>query len=160
MDTFKASAYTACILALIFSFLKEMLPTNKFSKQLSILFSLMLVTAVIRPIANSDLDISFELSSGEISSDYEDKLENRLITDIQENICDSLRELMNENDIFPIKIMIDINNLPDGSISIEQAEITVPEHTDTEKAQKLTADALGECRIKIIKTENKEITEE
>ncbi len=151
MEMLKAAALSACFLGIIFSVSEGINPSEKLSKQLRVIFSLILIMVTVPKFINSDLDLSELDPTGEKLKDYTEITQMLIDDRINENICDSLRSILNENGIEPVKISVVINNSSDGSISITEAQIELVSEKDRAAAQRIVSQAVGEgADVKII----------
>ncbi|MGN1103183.1 MAG: hypothetical protein ACI4RG_13375 [Huintestinicola sp.] len=155
MDMLCSVSASACVLGIIFSVINNMTPSEKFSRQMNIIFSMILILVIVSPFADGEIKLEISDISESIPEDYSyiyDEQTSRLIS---ANISDNLGQILAENGIFPLKISVDINNSSDGSISIIGAEIILSDSADSKSAAKLAAEALGvEKQLIIVKTED------
>lgn len=148
---------SACVLGIIFSVINNMTPSEKFARQMNIIFSLILILVIVSPFVKGDIGLEIPDISENIPEDHSYIYSDRTSRLISANISDNLGQALAEEGIFPLKISVDINNSSDGSISIIGAEIILPEGSDSEGAAKLAAEALGvEKSLIIVKTEDKD----
>ncbi|MGN0638689.1 MAG: hypothetical protein ACI4J0_09995 [Huintestinicola sp.] len=155
MDMLCSVSASACVLGIIFSVINSMTPSEKFARQMNIIFSLILILVIVSPFAKGDIELEISDISENIPEDYSYIYKEQTDRLISANISDNLGQVLSENGIFPLKISVDINNSSDGSISIIGAEIILPDSTDSEAAAKLAAEALGiEKQLIIVKTED------
>ncbi|MCM1523925.1 MAG: hypothetical protein NC120_05650 [Ruminococcus sp.] len=143
MEMLKASAAAACLLGIIFSVMGSMVATEKFSSQMNIIFTLILILVTVSPFVKNGTDIGGFTAELPDAIDYSDILEKNLLEEINGNICGSLEDILRENEIAVSKISVETNNYPDGSISITKAEITLISG-NADKARALVRAALGE----------------
>lgn len=144
MELFKSAAAAACFLGLIFAAAENLLPSEKFSKQIHMLFSLIMIAAVGVKLSSEDFELP-DISPGEASGGiYEQQYDDFLDKKIQENICGSLSEILINNNIYPVNISVNINNSADGSISIKKAVITLTDLSEISDAEKIVSEALGD----------------
>lgn len=144
MDIFRGAAASACFLGIIFSALGTIVSGEKFSRQINILFSLIMVLTVAAPFADFDLDLdipeisdTFEQNSSEIYS-------RNLTETVQSELCGEIGSLLEENGIIPVKISADVNNFADGSISISKVSVSLSDSKDIKRAERLLGEALGD----------------
>ena len=142
MEMIQKAALAACVLGIIFSMAGSLFATEKFSRQMNIIFSLIMLLAIISPFMGEELDFDISIDESGLSSDYDAILEKGLDRQINANICDSLRTLLMENEIISSEITVTTNNLPDGGISITKAEVTLRSGSESE-AERLLSAALG-----------------
>lgn len=157
MDMLCQMSASACVLGIIFSVINNMTPSEKFARQMNIIFSLILILVIVTPFVSGDLDMEFGDITENIPEDYSYIYNEQTDRLISANISDNLGQALAEKEIFPLKISVDINNSADGSISIIGAEIILTEGSDREEAAKAAAEALGvEKSLIIVKTEDKD----
>ncbi|WP_432649365.1 hypothetical protein [Huintestinicola sp.] len=157
MDMLCQMSASACVLGILFSVISNMTPSEKFSRQMNIIFSLILILVIVTPFADGEFDLEMSQISESTPEDYSYIYNEQTDRLISENISDNLGQALAEKEIFPLKISVDINNSADGSISIIGAEIILPEGSDSEGAAMLAAEALGvEKSLIIVKTEDKD----
>lgn len=154
MDMLCSASASACVLGIIFSVISNMTPSEKFSRQMNIIFSLILILVIVTPFINGDFTFELADITENIPEDYSYIYEEQTSRLISANISDNLGQVLAESGIFPLKISVDINNSADGSISIIGAEIILPKGSDFDTAKKLAAESLGvERSLIIVKTE-------
>lgn len=152
MDLFRELSAAACILGVIFSVISGLVPSEKFMPQIRMLFALILVLVIVPGAAEADISFDLPEISREIAQVSSEKTDRLIMDLIPQNICDSLKEILAENGIYPTEISVDINNSDDGSISIISAEIILPQGTarsDEEKARLIAVQALGTDEITV-----------
>lgn len=155
MDMLCQMSASACVLGILFSVISNMTPSEKFSRQMNIIFSLILILVIVTPFADGEFDLEMSQISESTPEDYSYIYNEQTDRLISENISDNLGQALAEKEIFPLKISVDINNSADGSISIIGAEIILADSSDSEGAAKLAAEALGvERSLIIVKTED------
>ncbi len=113
---FKTAAAADCFLGLVFCMLEKLAPTEKYSKQPNLIFSLVLALTVLQPFLGEDgVEITlFDENTSEPLEEIDLQIEYMAA----ENVSDVLMDYLMENGINPIKISTEINNLEDGSIFI------------------------------------------
>lgn len=155
MDMLCQVSASACVLGIIFSVISNMTPSEKFSRQMNIIFSLILILVIVTPFANGELDMELSDITENIPEDHSYIYNEQTGRLISANISDNLGQVLADNGIFPLKISVDINNSGDGSISIIEAEIILPKDSDSGAAKMLAAEALGiDPSLIIVKTED------
>ncbi|MBQ5332367.1 MAG: hypothetical protein J6K92_03790 [Oscillospiraceae bacterium] len=143
MDMLCSAAASACLLGIIFSVINGMNPSEKLSRQMNIIFSLIMIAVVIAPFAKKDFTVEFENISGTAPEDKSYIFDNHLDDMISSNISENLGKALADRGIFPIKISVDINNSSDDSISITRAEIILMDSSLSDAAAETAADILG-----------------
>ncbi|MCI7768267.1 MAG: hypothetical protein MSJ26_09875 [Oscillospiraceae bacterium] len=154
MDMLCSAAASACVLGIIFSVINGMTPSEKLSRQMNIIFSLIMIAVVIAPFAKKELSFDFENISEQAPEDMSYIFDNHLEDMISTNISDNLGKALADQGIFPVKISVDINNSDEDSISIIKAEIILRDSSQSEKAAETAAQELGiEKSLVTVKTE-------
>lgn len=143
MDMLCSAAASACLLGIIFSVINGMNPSEKLSRQMNIIFSLIMIAVVIAPFTKKDFTVEFENISGTAPEDKSYIFDNHLDDMISSNISENLGKALADRGIFPIKISVDINNSSDDSISITRAEIILMDSSLSDAAAETAADILG-----------------
>ncbi|MCM1577872.1 MAG: hypothetical protein NC078_03635 [Ruminococcus sp.] len=150
MSTFMQVSAAAAVMGVIFSIMGNMLPSDKFAGQLRTVFALVLILVTVPRLVNADISLNLDGFDGYTYGHTEDTAGRFFEENVSRNICDSLREILTAENIYPSEISVNVNNSPDGSISIISAEIILDpsDSLNAEKAKQLAAEALG------ISTEN------
>lgn len=155
MDMLCASAASACVLGIIFSVLKNMIPSDKFSGQINLIFSLILILVIASPFADIGYNGDMLEFSDNIPEDYSEIYDRQTDRLISANISENLGNELASYGIIPIKISVDINNSADGSISITGAEIIIEDSSKIKTAKAAAAQALGiDSSFVTVKTED------
>lgn len=155
MDMLCQVSASACVLGIIFSVISNMTPSEKFARQMNIIFSLILILVIVTPFTDGEFDLEIHDISENIPEDNSYLYSQQTDRLISANISDNLGQVLSEKGIFPLKISVDINNSEGGSISIIEAEIILPKGSDSGTAKKLAAEALGiDPSLIIVKTED------
>lgn len=144
MDVFRGAAAAACFLGIIFSALGALIPGEKFSKQLNVIFSLIMVLTVAAPFASGNIEFELPELSEEYDIDTDEVYRRNLTEAVQSNLCGEIGELLEKNGIIPVKISADVNNFADGSISISKVSVSLSDPKDIKEAKKLLEEAFGE----------------
>lgn len=154
MGTFREVSAAACFLGIIFSIMGNLIPSEKFSGQLRCIFALVLILVIVPRIMGADISFDPWDNSGG-SYEYAGEAVERLFEEgVSQNICDSLEEILGKENIYPKEISVNINNSPDGSISIINAEIVLEasggaDSERAERAEKIASAALGTDKITV-----------
>lgn len=157
MDMLCSAAASACVLGIIFSVINNMTPSEKFSRQMNIIFSLILILVIVSPFADGEFNLELSDISESVPEDYSFIYNEQTDRLISANISDNLGKVLADEGIFPLKISVDINNSTDGSISIIGTEIILEDSSECETAAETAAQALGVDRsLIIVKTEDKD----
>lgn len=151
MDILKNTAAAACFLGIVFSVADSLNPSEKMSKQLRMICSLILVLVTVPMITSADVELP-DFGSISPAEDHSGAADRYLMGKIEGNICDRLGELLAENKIFPVSISVSVNNTAPDSISITEAEVILADGSDCTAAEKLLRDVLGNDVILKIST--------
>lgn len=145
METFRLISLTACFLGIIITVFNSLYPSEKFSKQVKIIFSLIFILSIAKPAAAGKFilpDIGETVST---SSDYYESLSDNayeyFVSSVESNISASFEEKLREKNIYPEEIQTSINISEGGSISISEVIITVKNIGDTSEIKRCIADA-------------------
>ncbi|MGN0666342.1 MAG: hypothetical protein ACI4KF_07430 [Huintestinicola sp.] len=145
MDMLRASAMAACALGLIFSVISNACPSEKYSKQLNVIFSLIFILVIIKPFMKGDFDGSDLSFRNDTTVDYSDKYDILANEQISANICSELEKILITEGITCTKISVNINNLNEDSISITNAsaELDSENYAHAKQVREIISDALG-----------------
>ncbi len=152
MEMLKASAAAACLLGIIFAVAEHMLPSEKFSRQINMIFSLIMVLVVVKPFVGADFDMPELSGNTAVPEDYSARTERLLEKEIRSNICDSIENRLVIAGINPLEITVDINNSADGSICINRVVVLLTDDEKTAEAEQIVSDALGDTAEITVKT--------
>ncbi|MDE6592386.1 MAG: hypothetical protein K2K57_04900 [Oscillospiraceae bacterium] len=144
MGTFREVSAAACFLGIVFSIMGNMLPSEKFSGQLRVIFALVMLLVIVPRIIGADISIDFggaDVYSYEAANEAAERILNE---GISRNICDSLEEILRNENIYPLEISVNVNNSPDGSISIISAQIVLgsSDSTNVKRTEQIAREAL------------------
>ncbi len=133
METFRAMAGAACFLGIVITVFSSLYPSEKFAKQMKIIFSLIFVLSVAKPVIGGKITLPEMGKTVAASTErYEAMNEGTydyFIRSVESNISASLEALLNEINIYPDKIETSINISDSGSISINEVRLFM-EDTD------------------------------
>lgn len=151
MSTFRDISAAACFLGIVFSIMGNLIPSEKFSGQLRGIFALVLILVIVPRILAADISFDLGDSSAYSYEEAGEKIRRLLDEAIPQNICDSLEEILNDENIYPREISVNVNNSPDGSISIISAEIILEpsDSPDSERVRRIASEALGTDKITV-----------
>ena len=117
---------SVCVAAIAMALFKMLIPENKFKKQLSVLVACVFLLTGITAASGAELDINEDKFELGINSDYI-SFSERVNEDLKKRICDEMRDklrnLLNENEIYPEEIHIIVNISGLYSIDITQVEL-------------------------------------
>ena len=115
-----------CVAAIAMALFKMLIPENKFKKQLSVLVACVFLLTGITAASGAELDINEDKFELGINADYI-SFSERVNEDLKKRICDEMRDklrnLLNENEIYPEEIHIIVNISGLYSIDITQVEL-------------------------------------
>ena len=133
MQTFRLIAMTACFLGIVITIFNSLYPSEKFSKQVKIIFSLIFILSIAKPIAAGKITLPEIGETVSASSDYYSSLSDNtydyFIRSVENNISASLEAKLHEKNIYPEEIQTSINISDNGSISINEVIITLKDMT-------------------------------
>lgn len=127
MELMKNMIKAACFISVAIMIADMIKPSEKFDKQLKMIFSLVLIIGMLTPILSGKFDLSFADDIGvNTDVDYEDEedtLNSSLKKSVESNIEHSLKVSLAQNGILCEKISISVNISEDSSISINEVRI-------------------------------------
>ena len=134
METFRAMAGAACFLGIVITVFSSLYPSEKFAKQMKIIFSLIFILSVVKPVIGGKIVLPEMGETVAVSTErYEamnEETYDYFIRSVESNISASLEALLNEINIYPDKIETSINISDSGSISINEVRLFM---VDTDK---------------------------
>lgn len=155
METFRLIALTACFLGIIITIFNSLYPSEKFGKQIKIMFSVIFILSLVKPIASGKFTFPALSETVSASSDYYESLSceayDYFIASVESSINASLKAKLHEIDIYPEEIETSINISDDSSISIIEVKITLKDMTESFSAKKCVAEAAGDSAAVIVK---------
>ncbi len=132
METFRTIAFTACFLGIAIAVFNSLYPSEKFAGQLKIIFSLIFILSVIKPIASGKTDIpeiaaaaSASSGSADYYSSMSDRADEYFIRSVENNISSVLESSLHEIEIYPEEIETSINISENYGISINEVKIVL-----------------------------------
>ena len=117
---------TVCIAAIAMALFKMLIPENKFKKQLSVLVVCVFLLTGITAASGAQIDLGedqFDLGIDPDFISFSDAVNEDLKKRICDDMRDKLRNLLNENEIYPEEIHIIVNISGLYSIDITQVEL-------------------------------------
>ncbi|NLK70624.1 MAG: hypothetical protein GX286_04205 [Clostridiales bacterium] len=155
MDTIKLMIGTSCFVGIAISIADMMKPSEKFNKQIRMIFSLTFILSVLTPIVTNGINFSISeeiiSANGVQYSEMNTTVDNQLKLITEKNIEDSLRLKLVELGIKCNKINVSINIDENSGISINKIEIN---SDDNEKSKKIISTLLSVEEDVIIALEN------
>ena len=154
MQTFRLIAMTACFLGIVITIFNSLYPSEKFSKQVKIIFSLIFILSIAKPIAAGKIDLPEIGETVSASSDYYSSLSDNtydyFIRSVENNISASLEAKLKEKNIYPEEIQTSINISDSTSISINEVIITLKDMTVSSQAIECITEATeGEAKVTV-----------
>lgn len=142
MNVIQSTVLIVCIISIIFCIVSNMVDTSKFEKELRLIFFSILITTVLKSIANIDTSNLQWNYLGE-SLQYTDQSEvyKQVATTQVET---SIKQLLQDNGLHCENISLDINITEDSSISINKVLLNVD---DFQKACNLLRQNFGDSII-------------
>jgi hypothetical protein len=138
MEGFRLAAGVACFIGIVIALVDALAPSDKFKKQLKVMFAVIFMLAVITPIADGSIDFTEETVAAYADSDYlsasKTAGETYLETAVGRNISRNLDEILKSKNIYAQKIETSINIRENGSIDITVINLTV----DPAKAEEVS----------------------
>ena len=129
MDTFEQVVISAGFIALVISLTDSLYPSERYSRQLKYIFSLIMILTIAKPFVSDDIEFvetggGIELSIEQLSEKNEN-LFSVFKDSVENNIEMDLSRFLKDNNINPEEIKTSINISDSGSISINEIEIAV-----------------------------------
>ena len=129
MDIFRFVTLTAGMISIIIAVFESVIPSEKYSKQLKLIFSLILLISIAAPFADGRADIGgiadmVETTSAEIG-EKSGAADRYFEKSVENNISRSIGDMLTEHKINFDEIMTSINISESFGISINEIEIAV-----------------------------------
>jgi hypothetical protein len=148
MDAFRAISRIACFVGIVIAAMDALYPSEKFAKQIKMIFSLIFLLCIAEPIASGKIALPDEFISAEASADklnrVSDKTYDYFIKSVENNISTSLKEKLKEHEIIAEEILTSINISENNSISISEVEIVLSDIADSQQAAEIIRNEAGE----------------
>ncbi len=148
MDTFRAVSLTACFLGIVTAIFNAMYPSDKFAGQMKIIFSLIFILCLAKPVAEGKLSLPEFSEAAPASLDYYSELNENadeyFIRSVENNISASLAATLGEAKIYPREVETSINISENYSISISEVRIVLNDLSEAENAKRVTWERLGD----------------
>ncbi len=147
---------TVCMAAIASALFRILVPENKFTKQISLLIACVFLLAGINAVSGVELDLDVTAFDTSVSKDYisfSGEVNRSLQKDICKKMSDKLYALLNENEIYPVQIHVNVNISDIYSISITQVKLVLPEEQrdKADKAYRLVSAELSEdIELKVV----------
>ncbi len=139
MEIFRKIAGTACFLGIVITIFSSLYPSEKFAKQMKIIFSLIFILSVVKPFLAGRIDIP-EINGTVAASTEKYEAMNEeayyyFISSVESNISASLETALNEIGIYPVKIETSINISDSGGISINEVRLFLENEDKADEAR-------------------------
>ena len=127
-----------CIIAIATALFKMLVPDNSFKKQIGFLISCFFITAVISFITGAnpgfaeikgDFNVAFGSETAKIA-DYSGMTLNAQKRAIGEEVSARVRDILQQNNIYPTEIYVIVNISDSLSISINEIKLVLPPDSD------------------------------
>ena len=145
MEAFRLMAGTACFLGIVITIFSSLYPSDKFAKQMKMIFSLIFIISVIKPVAQGKFDFPEFSETVSASADYYSSLNDNtydyFIRSVESNISFSLENALNEKNIYPREIQTSVNISDSGSISINEVKLVLEDMSEYPEAVKCIREA-------------------
>lgn len=140
MDGFRVIALTAGLISIVTVIFDTIYPSEKYSNQMRIIFSLVFVLSIAAPFMDGRVDVNDISTYADVSSsnieNIGDSTEKYFIRSIENNISRNIGAYLTENQISFKEIKTSINISSSDSISINEIEIAV---NDTAREDEIIA---------------------
>lgn len=125
MESFRTAVLAACCAALALTLAEGLLPAERFHRQLRLLMSLLLMTAVLKPLTGLHFDIPAEHAAADTAADSLTALAQSAYEQaLAERITAALNNALAEHGVGCTVTGVDVHIQEDGSIVINEAVIT------------------------------------
>lgn len=146
---------TVCVAAICMAIFKMLIPENKFQKQISVLVACVFLLTGITAVSGAEIDLdedSFDLGINTDYISFSGEVNEQLKKKICDDMRDKVRNLLNENEIYPEEIHIIVNISGLYSIDITQVELVF--RAEEQDAAAAAAELLSRELSKDIKIKN------
>jgi hypothetical protein len=147
MDGLRAASAVACFAGIVISMIDVLSPSDKFLKQMKIMFALMFLLCVVTPIARGEIRFddfavtaSVETELGQSEAAGEEYFKRA----VESNISRNLAEILADEGIETQKIKTSINISENGGISISVIEAFIKDTGKADAALSALHKASGE----------------
>jgi hypothetical protein len=147
MDGFREASAIACFIGIVIAIIDALVPSEKFTKQLKIMFAVVFSLVVITPIANGTIVFDTDSVSAYASADAltESKIAGEALLEraVGRNISRSLAEELKNAEISPQNIETTVNISENGSIDITVIDLQIHPQ-DADRAMRILEEKLSE----------------
>ena len=125
MDTFRETVLAACCAALALTLAEGVLPAEKFGRQLRLMLSLLMMTAILAPLTQLQLTLpETDTAAAETAQDLTAAAAEAYRQAYAERITAALNNALAEHHVSCTVQAVDVHIAEDGSIVINEAVIT------------------------------------
>lgn len=158
MEQLRLFTIVTASISIVISIFENILPSEKYQKQLRLLFGTVMLICIIKPIATEDFSLSEIENEIEVYKNYPEiksaETDEYLKTSIENNISREIGLILSESKISYENIKTSINISENFSISITKVEITSNQNSKDETIAKILTENLGDVEYEIIRSEN------
>ena len=148
MDALRKIVLIACLLAIAISILDMLYPSEKFNKQVHLIFSLIFLLGITAPIISGKIQLDIpkvdDFKESTTYTDMQDNVNAQYKTTVEQNINKALTEKLSKNQINIKEISTKVNIADNNSISISEVEIACNSLVDNEKILNLIKSEVGQ----------------
>lgn len=148
MHEIQIMVISAGILAVVMNIFESIYPTEKYAKQMRIIFSLILVLTLFKPIYESIDGVYDAVESVEVLNDNISESDDNTFEyfkgAVERNISSRLSEILAENNISVKEIKTSINISESGGISINEVKIAAENAAQGVEAVDIVKSETGE----------------
>jgi hypothetical protein len=147
LDGLRAIAAVACFAGIVISMIDVLAPSDKFIKQMKIMFALMFILCVVTPIVKGDITFDDFAVSASVESDLRQSQaagDEYFTRAVENNISRNLADILRTGGIETEKIKTSINISESGGISIIVIEAFIKDPNEAEAAANALYAASGE----------------
>lgn len=125
METLRVTVLGVCCAAVALALAEQVVPTDRFRRQLRMMVTLLMLTAVLRPLAGLDLSALTQNFPADTSTteDLKALAETAYTEAISERILDTLNSRLEEHSVSCRVTALRVHISADGGISISEAVI-------------------------------------
>lgn len=140
MDTFRLISFTACFLGIVITIFDVLYPSDKYKKQIKMIFSLIFVLTLAKPISLLEFNLPMIEETVTVNTQHFSELSSNtdayFIQSIENNISNVLKTKLNEIEVSTQQIETSINILENNSICITEVKITLDDIQYAERVRK------------------------
>lgn len=116
---------TICLLAIALSIAEGLMPSEKFAREIKIIFGLILIIGIAKPVAGVFHGLSFpDTTSADIQIENIQKNTNSILENsIENNLCNEIKSMLSERGITSTEIYVNVNISEDFCISFNEVSL-------------------------------------